>query len=370
MIEASGPAGRERLDNVDALRALAVVAVMAFHYTARYPINYVYYADHPAWQAIYGYLGVQLFFVISGFCIYMTAERCPGVVVFWVRRVSRLQPAYVAAIALTFTVVVFWGLPGRETTLLQALGNVIWLNSIGKAPYVDGVYWSLIVEARLYIVFGILYFALPKDRDPIVWWSVLCLIGGAVWLYDSENARNMIARYSFGIGTFVFPHSGLFLGGMAIYRWDALTWPRRLLAAAVYGLCCYCVAQNRTALLILLGMLPFCWAVMRWKSMWVPTPVVYIGLISYPLYLVHQNIGIVAIRETAELIPSAYGRMLLAAAISVALAALLSATVEHRFRKQLERLALPLVSGILALPLLLKSGALRMFASQPQEHRS
>ena len=48
--------GKDRLDNIDALRALAVVAVMLFHYTARYPLQYVRYND-PVWAASYGFMG-------------------------------------------------------------------------------------------------------------------------------------------------------------------------------------------------------------------------------------------------------------------------------------------------------------------------
>src|SRR3977135_1570584 len=81
---------RDRLDNIEALRAFAVLAVMLFHYTAKYPLQYLSFAQ-PVWPVTYGFMGVDLFFIISGYCIYMTAAHCSGLALFWARRISRLQ---------------------------------------------------------------------------------------------------------------------------------------------------------------------------------------------------------------------------------------------------------------------------------------
>src|SRR5262249_41458413 len=101
---------RERLDNIELLRALAVLAVVLYHYTAEHPLNYMRYAAAP-WPVTYGFMGVELFFIISGYCITMTAGHCRGLALFWARRLSRLWPAYIAAIAITFFVVKTYGLP-------------------------------------------------------------------------------------------------------------------------------------------------------------------------------------------------------------------------------------------------------------------
>ena len=60
------PEAEFRLENIEALRALAVVAVMLFHYTAAYAPEYLNFTQ-AAWPASHGYIGVELFFVISGF---------------------------------------------------------------------------------------------------------------------------------------------------------------------------------------------------------------------------------------------------------------------------------------------------------------
>src|SRR5215469_4574944 len=91
-----------RIQVLDAFRALAILGVMLHHYLSRYAPP-----DHP--RNLYGYehqysqlfdlgaMGVQFFFVISGFVIFMTLEKCHHLVEFWVRRIARLEPAYICA---------------------------------------------------------------------------------------------------------------------------------------------------------------------------------------------------------------------------------------------------------------------------------
>ncbi len=321
----------ERLDNIELLRAFAVLAVMLFHYTARFPPDYLRY-DSAVWPLRYGAMGVELFFIVSGYCIYMTATHCRGLAQFWARRISRLQPAYMAAILITFLVVAHYGLPGRQFIGLTALANAVWLNAIGYAPSIDGVYWSLIVEVRLYLFFGLIYFGLKGRGDPIIWWTVLCLIGSAIATYDRD-----FARLTHMLGTFMFPYSGFFLIGMLLYRWQSTPHWLKALAIVAYVWGCYMLGRNWTELVLSLALFPLCKIVLDWKSLWVPAPIVFVGFISYPLYLLHDNVGLVLIRETAWAIPSKYGRITLAIAFSLLLATLVSLTVEHRFRKLLER---------------------------------
>ncbi len=76
----------------------------------------------------------------------------------------------------------------------------------------------------------------------------------------------------------------------------------------------------------------------------------FIGFVSYPLYLIHQNVGVVILRETASIVPWEYGRIALAMAVAILLATLISLTVEHRFRKPLERGLEQIISAMLGLP--------------------
>src|SRR5450631_2490401 len=105
-------AAGERIDILDGLRGVAVLAVIGFHYFSRwtFPLNeknlYPYgdvFAHVPFFR--FGYLGVNLFFLVSGFVITLTLARCNSSREFFVKRFSRLMPAMVLASSATFLIV-------------------------------------------------------------------------------------------------------------------------------------------------------------------------------------------------------------------------------------------------------------------------
>jgi peptidoglycan/LPS O-acetylase OafA/YrhL len=102
---------------LNALRGFAAFAVMLFHYTSRYGQLYGY-NDLLPFHMSWGQYGVQLFFLISGFVIFMTLGRTRQPINFVVGRFSRLYPTYWAGVIATFTIVAVMGLPGRETSFI------------------------------------------------------------------------------------------------------------------------------------------------------------------------------------------------------------------------------------------------------------
>ena len=92
---------KKRIAEIDTLRGLAALWVVFYHYTYRY--GQIYGENLLPWTVFkHGYLGVQVFFVISGFVIYLTLERRNNLLDFAVSRFSRLFPVYWAAIGVTF----------------------------------------------------------------------------------------------------------------------------------------------------------------------------------------------------------------------------------------------------------------------------
>ena len=107
---------RQRLNQLDALRGLAAMAVVLFHFSTRFSELYPQAAPQ-AWSVPLGYVGVNLFFIISGFVIFMTVERTARPADFVVSRISRLYPAYWVAIILTFCITHDAGLQLLESPL-------------------------------------------------------------------------------------------------------------------------------------------------------------------------------------------------------------------------------------------------------------
>src|ERR1051326_635169 len=143
VISGRGEGLAPRIAALDGFRALAILLVLFYHYTVRWapPLDP---APHlPSGRMFdgfvpleYGWFGVELFFVISGFVILMTLERCRNLPDFLLRRFARLWPAMAAAAALTALVMALAGPSDWRTGRLDYLTSVLFLSpNITSAPW-------------------------------------------------------------------------------------------------------------------------------------------------------------------------------------------------------------------------------------------
>ncbi|MEO8433975.1 MAG: acyltransferase [Pyrinomonadaceae bacterium] len=194
----------ERLRGVDALRGIAALGVVLYHAVGYRPHGQTgalwSWLAGPLWVgASFGYAGVFLFFVISGFCIHLQwarrrkTEDKPSIDFrsFWKRRFRRLYPPYLIALAIYLLVAGF-------TTKLQASAFYVWditshifmlHNLDSRTVYsINGVFWTLAVEEQLYLA----YFPLLFLRNRFGWRPtlIICLATRVIWLLFSVGARN------------------------------------------------------------------------------------------------------------------------------------------------------------------------------------
>lgn len=154
-----GPAGRtQRFRELDGLRGIAASAVVVYHLLGGYDGKF---PDEPAsqWTFHWGAYGVQLFFMISGFVILMSARRAQRPVDFVISRVSRLYPAYWLAMAGTLLLAWGFGIYAaiHRPTVGEALANLTMVQRWLLVENVDQVYWTLAVEMQFYaVVFALL----------------------------------------------------------------------------------------------------------------------------------------------------------------------------------------------------------------------
>ena len=193
-----GWAGKVRYrTEVDGMRAVAVVPVVLWH------------AGFSAVPG--GFVGVDVFFVISGFLIagILYAEITDGrfsILRFYERRARRILPALFLVIAATYPFAWAWMLPGAfadySRSILAAtffVSNIFfWVTSNyfgpgdGEMPLVHT--WSLSVEEQFYIVFPILLFFLwrlaPRRVLPALVAAGLVSLGLSEWLADRASEAN------------------------------------------------------------------------------------------------------------------------------------------------------------------------------------
>ncbi|WP_231905044.1 MULTISPECIES: acyltransferase family protein [Streptomycetaceae] len=315
----TGPGRRPRLYVLDGLRLLAALYVVAYHYTAfaehdPHPWGRPVHEVFPVFNRFssYGFLGVQLFFLISGFVICMTAwGRTPKD--FLISRVTRLFPAYWFAIAATTVFVLLagghWLRYGRGID--QFLTNLTMLQDPLKVSDVDGVYWTLWCELVFYLLFLVVVRA-GLSYQRVVSFCGIWLVAGVI----STGSGDSIVR------TLTMPgQAPYFAGGVAIYLMHR--YGPDLLLAGLTGLCwLLSLHQLATQLPEVSGhvghhlqfgyaaaFVTACYAVLiaaalgrldwiRWRGL------TTLGALTYPLYLLHEDIGWGVILHLHDTVPA------------------------------------------------------------------
>ncbi len=269
---------------IDGLRFLAAASVFAFH--ALYHRPETSQPDFIQAMAKYGYLGVSAFFMISGYVITLSAEGRTrrG---FARARIVRLWPAFLIAAFLTEAALAY---DGRALSAPHFLANLTMLPRLLRVPYLDAVYWSLMYEIVFYAYVTILVGPRFVERLRIVCWA---------WLALSMANRFFPVPFAAQLLLDCAPY---FATGIAIYfvRKEARIWDRLLLVASVL-LAMVNAIQQRLAMgtpppdpvvvviLVALSAAALFWATTAKSRS--PGLLIALGGVSYPLYLVHNEIG-------------------------------------------------------------------------------
>lgn len=326
IVEGSGsPASRARLGELDALRGLAALAVVAYHYTTFYA-QHIGHVDPLPFGFAAGNYGVHLFFLISGYVIFMTLERTRDAMDFVVSRFSRLYPAYWEAMAITAMVVFTIGLPGQALAPRDLLLNVTMVQQFLGAAHLDGSYWTLQVELFFYaqMLFWFVLGQLRRIHWIIGGWLVLAVVHGVV----TEQGLN----FSYTVReVLILRHIPFFALGILFYRLHAKAGERGLnLVMIGLSLLAISIAQERILLLVGLA----CCAIFalfvgdRLRILCI-RPFAWLGAISYPLYLLHQAIGIALIHWLERHGVASAVAVVMALVVALALATLVTWWVER-----------------------------------------
>ncbi|WP_424883253.1 acyltransferase family protein [Streptomyces sp. SLBN-8D4] len=329
-------AGR-RLYAVDGIRLLAALMVAVHHYAGTHrvdqPGNRIW--DRPVSDimptvfrfASYGWIGVEIFFVISGFVICMSCwGRTPRQ--FFTSRVIRLYPAY--WFAIVFTTAVLITLPGVWDRLRtrDILLNFTMLQSGSGVMNVDGVYWTLWSELRFYLLFLVVVWSGLTYRKVVVF----CCVWGAAAMLAPISKLPLLELVANPEGAWYFI-AGLSLYLMHRFGQDLLLWGilamAWLMGQRELGLRIDevehvsgwrgSVAIFTAFLLVMVAVALGATDRIRWK--WLVTA----GALTYPLYLMHYAAGAVLINRLRDTMDA---RLLIASVIA---GFMLLSWLVHRF---------------------------------------
>jgi len=173
-----------RIASFDGLRGIAAFYVVAFHCFFMLPAPNLHY---PAQYFLgtffkYGWLGVHLFFIISGFVISFTLYKYNNVKQFMIARFARLYPTYWAAIIFSAILTL---LLHKQLNFSLYLTNFLMFQQLLHVTNISGVFWTLSFELTFYVIaMTIFYFGyFSKHKLFIIWgavtlaWQIMSYIG-------------------------------------------------------------------------------------------------------------------------------------------------------------------------------------------------
>lgn len=292
-----------RVVALDIIRFVAALSVVLYHYVSR-PESDAY----PLLSEVtkFGYLGVPLFFMISGYVIALSANN-RSAIQFGISRFVRLYPAL--WVGVIFTVVITSWLGDRSYTLPQILANFTLVNEYMGFADVDGVYWTLKTELKFYAcVFLLLLFGVFQKYH--IWLSA--------WL--ALTVMHAISGQPFFMGWFITPtYSSFFIAGVAFFliqkegvsRFIYVVLMLSLLVSSYRGFYQAEGFMKTSAIdqrLISVAVI-WCFHILLYLlctgRLRVKERKLYfiLGAISYPLYLIHNMAGKAIIDEYSHVIP-------------------------------------------------------------------
>lgn len=306
--------GAPKLNGVDGVRALAMLMVFCYHVWE--------FSGHPLWSTsglslgslVRSFsLGVDLFIVLSGFCLYWpiaNANKPFDVKQYFQRRFWRIAPAYYMSMLLMLlmpnALVVLMKVLHQPATwqevpaFVQILTHLTFTHALHPDTWggIQGAYWSLGLEAQLYVTFPLVLIAVRKFGVPL---TTICMwLITVAWSYIWPS---VFPNGEFAASLSIFGRWGHFAAGMLVAHFCRGAKRHNHWALAVLGLSIVVLGQLEFVKSItILPVTDFCSlagfglilmsAVQPEgaRTVFSSKPLVYLGTISYSIFLLHQNI--------------------------------------------------------------------------------
>jgi len=332
-----------RIKELDALRGIAALGVVFFHYTlgraeAQYGIKL-------------GITGVDLFFMISGFVIFMSIQNLSTSLEFAVNRFTRLYPTYWTCVTITALLQLLLIISSSnnmvDLSVSKYLINLTMFQHYFSVNDIDGSYWTMIIEMVFYIFIAlILSLKLVKYIIPIC--VVILVMIGVYSILLEQTFPNLNITLTYWVR--LFAHFPLFFAGILFFKikeQQTKWFLNYLLIALCFVIQCSLYNNSSKASSYIsnaehITMLSVYFIIfilfVNYKLQFIVTkPTLFLGKISFALYLIHQFIS------TAIIIPYIVNQLMLnfwfaafiALIISISIATLVTFFIEIPIGKKL-----------------------------------
>lgn len=322
-----------RNKQIDGLRGFSILFVLCYHIFCRY--QQIYASTDVPIVNLFGQFGVYIFLMIS---TYFAVGRSGGIRTI-LMKILRLWPTYFVCITITMIVCSIWYLPERSCSVLDYLLNVFFINGFIGTPYVDRAHWyittliSVIVILNLFERIQIAGHRLSNSILSYLGWMFVALVFKVL---DLDTLASVFAFSYVGIVSISVAFKKLIENKNQYSRKEKYMW----LALAVIGYGYAGISGSPIKLVVLLvAILLFALAITE-KAKIFDNPIFnFVGMISYPLYLIHQNIAyVIQYYNSGELGAFSIFSAIIACAVVFIMAVILYYAVEAPAQKWLKRL--------------------------------
>jgi len=290
-----------RIAEIDSLRGLAAIGICLFHFSLL-PGNSFW---HNFFR--YGATAVDLFFMISGFVIFMSLNFIQNTKDFWAFRAFRLFPSYWLSIVIaiiSYDLLVHFNFRWNRNDII---GNLLIIQPLLKSKNLVDAYWTLYIELCFYAFLSLVwYLKLTTKIEQII-------LAGLIVVFIINLFYILLKTSSAGYAHFfivlrgVMPlisFFGFFSSGIIYYNVYTKGWSLRRANILMFSFLLTIVIHNisgKANLFVSLFERMMCEAVFNilllmiiskkanfLKAKWI----IFLGTISYTLYLIHESIGI------------------------------------------------------------------------------
>jgi peptidoglycan/LPS O-acetylase OafA/YrhL len=287
---------------IDFLRFFAAFAVLVFHFCFRGAAEGGFlettYPEYIHSFAKYGFFGVHLFFLISGFVIAFSAQNRTALE-FTKARVKRLWPTFVVCCTFTWVFLILFPFKDPDIASLswrEYLVNLTMVPSFFGVQKIDGAYWSLAVEIIFYLFVAVLIsFKKIKHLVPAIFiWLVITTVNNHV-LHNHYISKFLLTDWA------PFFTGGIFIQQLTkkrdgvLYVGLVLSWLESVYLAVANGPRLEETYEASYSSIVIAAIITASFAAVliasRYKRPQKKVLSYYLGGVTYPLYLLHQNVG-------------------------------------------------------------------------------
>ena len=277
---------------IELYRFILILWIVAFHYTTRYSQLYPDFIEYPYEFNNGGNVGVFVFFIISGYFYAYSLNKIKlsnfvTTLKFIINKYWRLFPAYLISIILIFIIISIFGLEGRNSTILDLLGNLLIWHPY--CDYIDGAHWFIASLLEIQIIIAFIYFICKSNIKLTICIPLFCLMFICMLYARFDKTILEVFKPILDMRNML-----IFMTGMMIWLIDKEK-VKSYFSIVVLFILTYFAYYGKNIYILLHTLIFVMFLGKQFLEIKINPIFITLGKVSFSWYLIHQNIGYIII---------------------------------------------------------------------------